>query len=84
MLPRMHTPSWAGIFAPAGIAEADLQRISVAAEQAIAQPEFEEALAKLGFGRAYEGGEAFRKYIEDQLDHYQKAAELAGLEPMDN
>jgi len=82
-LPGVTAPSWAGIFAPKDTPPETLDILSVAAEKAISQPEFEQSLQKLGFERAYAGGAEFKQYIDDQLQHYQNAAELAGLQPLD-
>lgn len=82
-LPGVTAPSWAGLFAPKGTPEPVLRAVASAAEAAIAQPDFKTSLEALGFERAYQGGEAFQQYVDEQLNHYKKAAELAGLEPMD-
>mgnify|MGYP000203408988 CR=1 FL=1 len=55
---------WAGVFAPRGLPPAVRARLDEALRQAVAEPEFRQAMEKLKTPIAFKQGEEFRKFFE--------------------
>lgn len=82
-LPGVTAPSWAGLFVPKGTSKEVIQKLSNATAQAAQEPSFQAALEKLGFETAFQDGDAFSRYVREQVTHYRNAAAMAGIVPAD-
>ncbi|MBI4594531.1 MAG: tripartite tricarboxylate transporter substrate binding protein [Candidatus Rokubacteria bacterium] len=55
---------WAGLFAPRGTPEAALAKLRGALREAVGEPDFKNAMAKLATPIAFKQGEEFRKFFQ--------------------
>lgn len=82
-LPGVTAASWLGLFVPKGTPADIVTKLSKVTAEAAQEPSFQSSLVKIGYEAAFQDGDAFRRYIRDQVAHYQRAAKIAGIEPTD-
>jgi tripartite-type tricarboxylate transporter receptor subunit TctC len=74
--------SWNGIFGPAGMPKAVVDKLSTELQAALADPDVKESLKKLGFETwPSKTPEEFAKYVSDQLAHWGTLIKQAGIKP---
>lgn len=74
--------SWNGIFGPAGLPDSVVQRINDELQAILADKPVRERLAQLGFQVwPSKTPEEFARYVADQLAHWRRLVEQAGIRP---
>jgi tripartite-type tricarboxylate transporter receptor subunit TctC len=81
-VPGFDLTSWNGIFGPAGLPKAVVDKLSTELQVVLSDPEVKEALKKLGFETwPSKSPEEFAKYVSDQLAHWGSLIKQAGIKP---
>ena len=79
-LPGMITQNFFGIYAPAGTPRAVLDRVNEATQQALADKEFRDRLAKAAFDPVPGlGPEKSRAYVAEEFARWRRVVEAAGI-----
>ena len=74
--------SWNGIFGPAGMPPAVVQRLNTELQAVLADKELQAKLAQIGFQVwPSKTPEEFAKYVADQLTHWRTLIQQAGIKP---
>lgn len=74
--------SWNGIFGPAGMSPAVVNRINTELQAVLADKETQDKLAQIGFQVwPSKTPEEFTKYVADQLTHWRTLIQNAGIKP---
>ncbi|MDX3904493.1 MAG: tripartite tricarboxylate transporter substrate binding protein [Pigmentiphaga sp.] len=71
--------SWYGLWSPAKVPPAVVAKLDAASAKIMASPEIRERLASLGFESAYKNSADFAKYIESEMNRYQKIIDAAKI-----
>lgn len=74
---------WLGLFAPPGTPLSVVTRVSEGLDHATKDPEFDKALAKLGFEPYSMKPDAFRSFIQTELKKWPPRLRAAGLQALD-
>lgn len=72
---------WFGMWAPAGVPAAVVNRIATDVRRAVADPEVRDRLAALGNEPLDMGQAAFRKFVRREIDEYARIVKAAGIKP---
>jgi tripartite-type tricarboxylate transporter receptor subunit TctC len=72
---------WFGVWGPAGVPPAIVQKISVDVRKALADPGVKEKLQQLGNDTMDMSIEDFRKFVREEIDVYQRVIKAAGVKP---
>lgn len=78
-LPGFQATSWHGLFAPAATPPAIVERLSVAVQEALREPEIKERLAKLGVTPVGSTPTAFARHIDEETARWNKVAKEAKI-----
>ena len=81
VLPGYGFSFWFGMAAPAGTPAPVIARANAAMNKALAQPEFTEKVARLGYVPRGTAPEEFRTFLRGQIEELTTRAKEAGLEP---
>jgi len=74
--------SWNGIFGPANVPVAVVQRVNTALQETLADAALADRLGQIGFQLwPSKTPEEFAQYVSDQLVHWRTLIEQAGIEP---
>ncbi|MBY0411353.1 MAG: tripartite tricarboxylate transporter substrate binding protein [Burkholderiaceae bacterium] len=74
--------SWNGIFGPAGMSPAIVNRINAELQIVLAEKETQDKLAQIGFQVwPSKTPDEFTKYVADQLTHWRTLIQQAGIKP---
>ncbi|MCW5235333.1 Bug family tripartite tricarboxylate transporter substrate binding protein [Verminephrobacter eiseniae] len=74
--------SWNGIFGPAGMPPAIVNRLHTELQVVLADPSTQDKLAQIGFQVwPSKSPEEFARYVADQLTHWRRLIEQAGIRP---
>ncbi|WP_404301128.1 Bug family tripartite tricarboxylate transporter substrate binding protein [Alicycliphilus denitrificans] len=74
--------SWNGIFGPAGLPPAVVQRLNTELQAALADKELQDKLAQIGFQVwPSKTPEEFAQYVAGQLTHWRSLIQQAGIQP---
>ena len=74
--------SWNGIFGPAGMPPAVVQRLNTELQAVLADKELQAKLAQIGFQVwPSKTPDEFAKYVADQLTHWRTLIQQAGIKP---
>jgi len=79
-VPDLVVEGWLGVMAPAGTPDAIVQRLEKAIGNVLVTPRIAEALMQRGVKVTSEGPEAFRAFIERDLDKWRNVAQRAHIE----
>jgi len=79
--PALQTADWFGLFAPAGVPEAQLQVLRVAVRDALNEPAVKEGFVKLGVQSAYLGGADFAKQLREETTAFAAMVKSVGFVP---
>ena len=81
-VPGFDLTSWNGVFGPAGMPKAAVDKINADLQAVLADAEVQEALKKLGFEVwPSKTPEEFSRYVSDQLAHWGSLIRQAGMKP---
>ena len=80
-MPGFDTYEWYGVFAPARMPKAVLDRLSGEIGRAIQLPEMSEKLATQGAIPVGNSAEEFARYVKNEMDTWGKLAQKIGLRP---
>jgi tripartite-type tricarboxylate transporter receptor subunit TctC len=81
-VPGFDLTSWNGVFGPAGMPKAAVDKINAELQVALADAEVQEGLKKLGFEVwPSKTPEEFSRYVSDQLAHWGSLIRQAGMKP---
>lgn len=81
-VPGFDLTSWNGVFGPAGMSKAVVDKLNTELLAALSDPEVKESLKKLGFEPwPSKTPEEFAKYVSDQLAHWGTLIKQAGIKP---
>ena len=81
-VPGFDLTSWNGVFGPAGMSKAVVDKLNTELLAALTDPEVKESLKKLGFETwPSKTPEEFAKYVSDQLAHWGTLIKQAGIKP---
>ena len=81
-VPGFDLTSWNGIFGPAGMPKAVVDKINAELQATLADGEVQEGLKKLGFEVwPSKTPEEFSRYVSDQLAHWGSLIRQAGMKP---
>ena len=80
-MPGFDVGAWFGLMAPKGTPPAILDKLNAALSDAVNSPEVKERLIALGGDTRYLPPAQFRKFLEQDLQRWTKAAEQAGVTP---
>ena len=81
-VPGFDLTSWNGVFGPAGMSKAVVDKLNTELLAALSDPEVKESLKKLGFETwPSKTSEEFAKYVSDQLAHWGTLIKQAGIKP---
>jgi len=72
---------WFGVWGPAGMPPAVVQKISADVRRAVADPGVKERLQQLGNDTMDMSPEDFAKFVREEIDTYQKVIKAAGIKP---
>jgi len=72
---------WFGVWGPAGMPPAVVQKISADVRKAVADPGVKEKLQQLGNDTMDMSIDDFRKFVREEIDLYQKVLKAAGVKP---
>ena len=72
---------WFGVWGPAGLPPAIVQKISADVRKAVADPGVKEKLQQLGNDTMDMSIDDFRKFVREEIDVYQKVIKAAGVKP---
>jgi tripartite-type tricarboxylate transporter receptor subunit TctC len=78
-MPDFDGSLWFGLSAPAGTAQAAIEKIAGAARNAVHSPEAVETLRKQGFDPIGEGPDAFGRFIRSEVERWSEVARVAGM-----
>lgn len=82
VVPGFDLTSWNGIFGPAGMPKAIVDKLNTELEAVLADKEVQEKLSQLGFETwPTKTPEEFAKYVADQLANWSSLIKQAGLRP---
>jgi tripartite-type tricarboxylate transporter receptor subunit TctC len=74
--------SWNGIFGPAGLPPAVVQRLNTELQAVLADKDLQDKLAQIGFQVwPSKTPEEFAQYVDGQLAHWRKLIQQAGIQP---
>ena len=74
--------SWNGIFGPAGLPPAVVQRLNTELQAVLADKDLQDKLAQIGFQVwPSKTPEEFAQYVDGQLTHWRKLIQQAGIQP---
>ena len=73
--------SWMGVVAPAGTPAEIVNRLNATLAKIVAQPDFKERLAVLGFEPAMNTPNEFSAFIKSEVEKFAKLAKAAGVKP---
>lgn len=71
--------NWRGVFAGAGLNEAQLRELTAAVEQAVRTKTWQDLLAKNGWTDLYMSGPAFKQFVSDEIRQTEKIIQGLGL-----
>jgi len=80
-VPNASSALWFGVWGPAGMPTAVVQKISADVRRAVADPGVKEKLQALGNDPMDMSIEDFRKFVREEIDVYQKVIKAAGIKP---
>ena len=72
---------WFGVWGPAGMPAAVVQKISVDVRKALADPGVKEKLHALGNDTMDMSPDEFAKFVRDEMAVYQQIVKAAGIKP---
>ena len=78
-MPNFDTSAWWGLMAPAGTAQAVLERIAAEARKAMLLPEAVRTLQQQGFAPMLQETPAFAQFIRAEMNRWSEVARIAGL-----
>lgn len=77
--PEVNTHLWSGFFVPAGTPKPIVDKLTAELTKALADPNVQEGLKKMAVNPGGPTGEAFRKYIEQDIETIKGVAKAANL-----
>lgn len=72
---------WVGVFAPAGVPDANVVRLGKELAVIVDGPELQQTLRSFGYDRGTLTGEAFRQFVQEDYMRWGAIAKAIGLEP---
>jgi tripartite-type tricarboxylate transporter receptor subunit TctC len=80
-LPDFEVTLWFGLWAPAGTPGAVVQKLNLAINAIVQEPQVREQFAKLGMQPSPMKPEEFAKFVRGEIDVYKRIVKQAGIEP---
>lgn len=80
-VPGFSITLWAGLFGPANLSPAIVDRLSKEVELALAQPELRQQLERQQFFPRSSKPEALRRFVQEQMEAYRTVLREAGVQP---
>ncbi len=80
-IPNFEALAWYGILAPAGVNAEALSLLQSAMAKVVGNPEFRDAIKKLGVQPRLMVGDEFEAFISEEIDKWAALAERAGVKP---
>jgi tripartite-type tricarboxylate transporter receptor subunit TctC len=71
--------SWSAVMAPSGTPPAIVDRIAAEIDTILANPEIKKVMAERGYGTMGGGPEAYKKYMDTEIDMWAKVIKSAGV-----
>jgi tripartite-type tricarboxylate transporter receptor subunit TctC len=80
-MPGLQVENWTALMAPAGMADASVQKLSAEVLKIMQTPELEERARTQGFRVDARGSERFAAYLAEEIARWAKVIAVAGIKP---
>ncbi|MDB5743612.1 MAG: transporter substrate-binding protein [Polaromonas sp.] len=80
-LPEFGVVAWQGLFGPANMPPAIVDRLSTEIQKILAPKEMQERLLSMGVEPAAAGPEEFQRFVQKELSIWERQIKLAGMKP---